>query len=72
VIIAVVGWLKWLAVLRLFSRPYRFLWKRREQAGISRFDTMIVVPFLVILRQVAMSIGEWRRWRRVGPAGEKA
>ena len=72
VVLAVVGWLKWLAVLRLFSRPYQLLWKRRTQTGVSRFAAWFVVPFLVLLRQVGMSIGEWRQWKRVRSTGEDA
>jgi len=63
-LVAIAGWLIWLAILRLFSRPYQELCKRRKQIGVSRMDTLTIVPFLVIVRQVCMSIGEWIKWKR--------
>lgn len=78
IFVAVVAWLKWLAVLRLFSRPYQVLWQRREQTGVSRWAALTMVPFLVMMRQICMSIGEWIKWKRErvdrkggtgGPAG---
>lgn len=78
ILVAVGAWLKWLAVLRLFSRPYQVLWQRRRQAGVSRWGALTVVPFLVMVRQICMSIGEYIKWKRErsgrkggtqGPAG---
>ena len=63
ILAAIVAWLKWLAILWLFSRPYQFLWKRRKQTGVGRLSALTMVPFLILVRQIAMSIGEFRKWR---------
>ncbi|NOY23340.1 MAG: glycosyltransferase [Acidobacteria bacterium] len=51
-------------VLRIWSRPYRFLLQRQHQVGLGRLSIWVVVPILVYIRQLFMNIGMWKQWRR--------
>lgn len=69
---AAVGWLVWILILRCFSKPYRLFWRKRRKLKLDVISSLFVVPFLVLVRQVAMSVGEfsrWREWRKEEKAG---
>lgn len=69
---AAVGWLIWILILRCFSKPYRLFWRKRRKLKLDVISSLFVVPFLVLVRQVAMSVGEfsrWREWRKEEKAG---
>lgn len=59
-----LGWLLYLSALYCFSRPYRFLFRRRQQAGLGTLSVATVVPALVLVRQVCINQGQLRKWFR--------
>jgi cellulose synthase/poly-beta-1,6-N-acetylglucosamine synthase-like glycosyltransferase len=61
--LAVLGWIFYLMTLCLFANPYPHLLKQRKKIGISLFSVLIIVPFLIYLRQVSINIGQLRKWR---------
>ena len=56
------GWLVYLAFLCCFSKPFRLLLERRSKIGLDLFSVLTVVPFLVLVRQMAISVGQLTKW----------
>ena len=57
-------WLLYLSALYCFSRPYRLLLRRQQQAGLGPLSVATVVPALVLVRQVCINLGQLRKWFR--------
>jgi GT2 family glycosyltransferase len=61
----VLGWLGYLGILYLFSRPYPLLIRRRRRIGLSLFSVATAVPALIFLRQVCINLGQFRKRLKV-------
>ncbi len=56
-------WAVFLFGLALATKPYPLLWKRRRKIGVSIPAALTIVPALIYVRQVGISLGEWKKWR---------
>jgi cellulose synthase/poly-beta-1,6-N-acetylglucosamine synthase-like glycosyltransferase len=56
-------WALFVLGLALGTRPYPLLWRRRRRIGVSVAAVLAVVPALVYVRQVGISLGEWKMQR---------
>ncbi len=59
------AWLIYLGFLHQFSTPFKLLLKRRRKIGLDLFSTLTMVPFLVLVRQLAITVGQLKKWRSV-------
>jgi GT2 family glycosyltransferase len=57
-------WVLFLGVLLFLAKPFHLLIQRRKKIGVRLITVMTAVPFLVYLRQVAINIGQLKKWRR--------
>ncbi len=60
-----IAWVVYLAGLYCFSTPFQLLLVRRRQIGLDLLSTFTMVPFLVLVRQVAMAFGQLKKWSRL-------
>jgi len=56
-------WILFLLGLALATKPYPLLWRRRRKIGVSIPAVLFIVPALISVRQVGMSLGEWKKSR---------
>ncbi len=56
------AWIFYLLILSCFSRPFNLLLKRRREIGISLWSSITMVPFLVLIRQMAIYAGQMKKW----------
>ncbi|MFQ6037394.1 MAG: glycosyltransferase [Candidatus Aminicenantales bacterium] len=61
VAVLALAWVAYLLFLRLKSRPYALLLRRRKKIGIDWLSVVTVVPFLILVRQVCMNIGQLKK-----------
>lgn len=68
-VVLAVAWLAFLGFLYVGARPYPLLLRRRRQAGVPLPAALTVVSFLILVRQIAINVGEIGAWRaaRRGP-----
>lgn len=64
-----IVWIVYLMVLYCFSRPFQLLLERRRKIGLDLPSTLTMVPFLVLIRQTAISGGQLKKWFRVWRTG---
>ncbi|MCK5681942.1 glycosyltransferase [bacterium] len=55
-------WVVYLKFLHRFSTPFQFLLKRRRKIGLDLCSTLTMVPFLVLVRQLAIGVGQLKKW----------
>lgn len=55
-------WLSLLTLLFFGAQPFPLLIKRRKQIGVNLLTILTVVPFLIWLRQVCISLGQFKKW----------
>jgi GT2 family glycosyltransferase len=60
-----MGWLGYLGVLFMATRPYPLLLRRRRSLGLGLFSVMATVPLLILVRQVCLNWGQLHKWFRV-------
>jgi len=56
------GWMLYLVFLAAFSRPFQLLIKRRRKIGLDPISVLTMVPFLVLVRQLAIPVGQLKKW----------
>jgi len=65
-------WIVFLIVLLFAAKPYRLLVQRRKKIGVSWLAIGTAVPFLIALRQVGISLGQWKKRRAQRKSAERA
>ncbi len=58
-------WLLYLLFLSCLSRPFQLLLERRQKIGLDLYSTMTMVPLLVLVRQMAIAMGQLKKWLKV-------
>ena len=55
-------WLVSIVVPLVATKSYPLLIKRRKRIGVSLFSILMVIPFLIYVRQICMNIGQIKKW----------
>lgn len=57
-------WFLSIVTLLVFAKPYPLLIKRRSRIGVDLFSIVMVIPFLIYVRQICINIGQMKKWRQ--------
>ena len=60
-----MAWAVYLAGLCCFSTPFQLLLKRYREIGLGLPSALTMVPFLVLVRQIAIAFGQLKKWSRL-------